>query len=73
MTPAEDIISLKQTDWTVTELEEFIKEHPYRGYPIVKSHDNDVLCGYILRNDLLAALSKQLYFPICSSGSSPSF
>lgn len=73
MTPVEDIISLKETDWTVTELEEFIKEHLYRGYPIVKSPDNDILCGYILRNDLLAALSKHLYVSRCFSGSSPSF
>lgn len=58
MTPVEDVITLKQADWTVSELEEFIKDHQYRGYPVVTSSEDKILCGYIVRNDLIAALRK---------------
>jgi chloride channel 3/4/5 len=57
MTPIEEIVTIRQSDWTVSELEAFVKEHPYRGYPIVTSDQDKILSGYILRNDLLAALS----------------
>lgn len=60
MTPVEEIVTLKQADWTVAELEAFLKEHEYRGYPIVKTQEDQILCGYIVRNDLLAALSKSV-------------
>lgn len=58
MTRADDIVALKQSDWTVNELEDFIKENQYRGYPIVSSDEDKILCGYIVRNDLIAALSE---------------
>lgn len=58
MTPVDDIVALKQSDWTVAELEEFMKKHSYRGYPIVSSLEDKILCGYIVRNDLIAALGK---------------
>lgn len=58
MTPRDEIVTLRESDWTVSELENFLREHEYRGYPVVKSQEDKLLCGHVLRNDLMVALSK---------------
>jgi chloride channel 3/4/5 len=59
MTPVEDLVYLEQQkEWTVGELEDFIRQHEYRGYPIVQSEKSTLVCGYVVRNDLIEALAK---------------
>lgn len=60
MTPVESLVLLAESGWTVTELEKFVNEHVYRGYPVVRSEEDHTLCGYILRNDLKAAVCECL-------------
>lgn len=56
MTPVAKLFVLPESGWTVSELESFVSEHQYRGYPLVQSTSNLLLCGYVLRADLSASL-----------------
>ena len=58
MTPIRDLVVLVQSGWTLSELESFVRDREFRGYPIVMSKEDTILSGYILRNDLQAALGK---------------
>ena len=59
MTPVQDLVVLDQLkEWKVGELEDFIRQYEHRGYPVVHSEQSMLVSGYIVRNDLIEALSK---------------
>lgn len=59
MTPVTSLVVLEQQkEWTVGDLEEHIHLHEYRGYPVVQTEKNMLVCGYVLRNDLIEALRR---------------
>lgn len=58
MTRADDLVSLPATGHTISSLRSLLQEHRFRGFPIVKSHADPTLLGYISRTELSYALSR---------------
>lgn len=59
MTPVESLVVVEQErEWTVGELEAHIRLYEYRGYPVVYAERDMLVCGYVLRKDLIAAMAK---------------
>ena len=56
MTPAEDMAVLVDEGWSIRRIERLLEEESYRGFPIVRSGKDNVLLGYISRNELQFAL-----------------
>jgi chloride channel 3/4/5 len=55
MTRAEDLICLTATNHTIDSLRELLREHSYRGFPVVTATESTLL-GYISRTELAFAL-----------------
>lgn len=58
MTRADDLISLPATGHTISSLRALLQEHRFRGFPIISSHADPTLLGYISRTELSYALSR---------------
>lgn len=58
MTRADDLISLPATGHTISSLRALLQEHRFRGFPIITSHADPTLLGYISRTELSYALSR---------------
>lgn len=59
----EDLIVITATGHTIESLEQLLKEHPYRGFPIIDDALSAVLLGYISRTELAFALSTSTSSP----------
>ncbi|KJY02567.1 voltage-gated chloride channel protein [Zymoseptoria brevis] len=55
MTRAEDLVCITATDHTIDSLRDLLREHPYRGFPVVTTAEVTLL-GYISRTELTFAL-----------------
>lgn len=56
MTRIEDLIVITQTGHTIDSLEEILRSHPYKGFPVVSDTRGAGLVGYIARSELRYAL-----------------
>lgn len=56
MTRIEDLIVITQTGHTIDSLEETLRVHPYKGFPVVSDTRGAALVGYIARSELRFAL-----------------
>lgn len=45
-------------EMTMGELDNLVKTTKFNGFPVVSSHDNKRLVGYLYRRDLILALGK---------------
>jgi chloride channel 3/4/5 len=62
-TRIEDLIVITATGHTIHSLQELLKDHPYRGFPIIDNPVDAVLLGYISRTELDFALSTSTSAP----------
>jgi chloride channel 3/4/5 len=58
MTRADDLVNLTSVGHTIGSLRELLREHHFRGFPVVASHADQTLLGYISRTELNYALSR---------------
>jgi chloride channel 3/4/5 len=58
MTRAEDLINLTAVGHTIGSLRALLRDHHFRGFPVVASHADQTLLGYISRTELNYALSR---------------
>jgi len=58
MTRAEDLVNLTAVGHTIGSLRALLQEHHFRGFPVVASHADQTLLGYISRTELSYALSR---------------
>jgi chloride channel 3/4/5 len=56
MTRIEDLIVITQTGHTIDSLDELLRSHPYKGFPVVSDTREAGLVGYIARSELRFAL-----------------
>lgn len=56
MTRIEDLIVVTQTGHTIDSLDELLRSHPYKGFPVVSDTREAGLVGYIARSELRFAL-----------------
>ena len=63
MTRLEDLICITATGHTIESLKDLLREHRYRGFPVVNESHEATLLGYISRTELLFALNKSSDLP----------
>lgn len=56
MTGSEDLVCITATGHTISSLRDLLREHEFRGFPVVSSDVEGTLLGYISRTELLFAL-----------------
>ncbi|KAK3073695.1 chloride channel [Teratosphaeriaceae sp. CCFEE 6253] len=56
MTRYEDLVCITALGHTVQSLRELLKEHRFRGFPVVNEYRESVLLGYVSRTELAYAL-----------------
>ncbi|WPH03780.1 Hypothetical protein R9X50_00666300 [Acrodontium crateriforme] len=56
MTRIEDLVCITATGHTIESLREVLREHRFRGFPVINSNRAAVLLGYISRTELSFAL-----------------
>lgn len=56
MTRVEDLVVITAAGHTIGTLRDLLRNHTYRGYPVVSEHQDSVLLGYISRTGLTRAL-----------------
>lgn len=54
--PSQDLAVLEDAGWTIDSLSDFVREEPFRGFPIVRDLESMVLLGYIPASELTQAL-----------------
>lgn len=57
VTRAEDLVCITATGHTIASLHDLLREHRFRGFPVVSSPRDATLLGYISRTELEYALS----------------
>lgn len=57
VTRAEDLVCITATGHTVASLRDLLREHRYRGFPVISSSREATLLGYISRTELSYALT----------------
>ena len=57
VTRAEDLVCIPATGHTIASLRTLLREHRYRGFPVISSTREATLLGYISRTELSYALS----------------
>lgn len=63
MTRIEDLIVITATGHTVRSLENLLKSHQFRGFPVIDNERDGLLLGYISRTELEFALAAALRPP----------
>ncbi|KAI9206915.1 putative voltage-gated chloride channel [Polychytrium aggregatum] len=58
MTPIDELVCFPSTGMRISSIEKVLSEVDYKGFPVVKSAEDDSLIGYISRSDLKYALEK---------------
>ncbi|TKA25073.1 hypothetical protein B0A50_06137 [Salinomyces thailandicus] len=56
MTRVEDLVCITATGHSIQTLQDLLKDHHYRGFPVIMSPRESTLLGYISRTELLYAL-----------------
>ena len=62
MTPLENVKVILARGMNISEIDEMLNTSPFRGFPVVESHENRTLIGYVLSQDLKNALSKSEFY-----------
>ncbi|KAK3634054.1 chloride channel [Elasticomyces elasticus] len=57
MTRMEDLVCITATGHTIGSLREMLKEHRFRGFPVINEEREAILLGYISRTELAFALN----------------
>lgn len=74
MTRYEDLVCITGSGHTIESLRELLKEHRYRGFPVISSLRDMILLGYISRTELAFALdSASSTFPRAVPGTTECF
>jgi chloride channel 3/4/5 len=60
MTRIEDLMVITATGHTIQSLEDLLKAHPFRGFPVIDNPRDALLLGYISRTELTFALQSAL-------------
>ena len=60
MTRIEDLIVITATGHTIQSLQDLLKQHPFRGFPVIDNPRDALLLGYISRTELDFALHSAL-------------
>lgn len=63
VTRAEDLVCITATGHTIASLRDLLREHRYRGFPVISSSKEATLLGYISRTELSYALSSTANTP----------
>ena len=63
MTKVEDIATINAVGHTLQSLQDFLKAHQYRGFPIVTDHLKNIFLGYITRIELQYAINSCMAEP----------
>lgn len=58
----EGLVILEQNGNTVTSLTEFLKNSKFSGFPIVNNKQENIVVGYISRQELTQGLGKHSIF-----------
>lgn len=59
MTRVEDLVCITATGHTISSLNDLLREHHFRGFPVIQSLHSPILLGYISRTELSFALSSR--------------
>ena len=63
MTTVDDLATLSAVGHTLQSLQAFLAENPFRGFPVVADHQDNVRRGYITRIELVYAVQSSLAEP----------
>jgi len=61
ITRIEDLVIITATGHTIQSLQELLKRHPFRGFPVIDNPREALLLGYISRTELDFAIDSALY------------
>ena len=60
MTRVDELATIPAVGHTLQSLQEFLKAHQYRGFPIVVDHTTNIFLGYITRTELSYAIKSSM-------------